>query len=622
MMNRICSTLILFSLIGNINAQTSAVVEITIDAATSYQTIEGFAASDCWTGNYVGKYWNETPKNTIAEYLFSQNYKSDGSPKGIGLSMWRVNLGAGTWEQEDASDIEDISRRAECFLDASGNYDWTKQAGQQWFMQKAKEYGCESFVLFSNSPPVSYTRNGKGYSNGDGNANLQADKYDDFADFMTTVLNHFKEEGIDFRYISPVNEPQWDWKDPSQEGSPWQNNEIKDLVVELDKSLQEKGLDTQILLSEAGQWDRLYQTNGRASNQIYQFFDERSSNYIGDLLSVAPVIAGHSYWTHNTNSQLRSVRQDVKTNAKKYDLNVFQTEWSMLSGGEGLPDADIENASFIDIALFMAKVIHSDLAFAEATSWSYWTSMDMERWNHKNRFLLISLSPNNPYNDIRQSATVADRPTLWALGNYSFFIRPGYKRIQLNGADNLNGLMGTAYLAPDTTQIVAVYVNLSDQVQKIKTGFSNLKNYEPVTNKVYVTSSTYNLKKYGSASSESYSEDRELTVPTRSVTTMVYSLEKKEETGIPVGEKSAFRVYPNFLSAGENVRICLPNTVRGNVSLSLYSIQGQLIYTENAAGSTSDWELSTVNLAQGTYLLKVQIGNQIFIRKLIIFQAR
>ncbi|MDR2805184.1 MAG: T9SS type A sorting domain-containing protein [Dysgonamonadaceae bacterium] len=601
-----------------IQAQTSsAVVEINIDPAQTYQTIESFAASDCWTGNYVGNYWNETPKNTIAKYLFSQNFKTDGSPEGVGLSMWRFNLGAGTLEQGDAGGIEDISRRAECFLDDEGNYDWSKQAGQQWFLQKAKEYGCDNFVAFSNSPLVRYTRNGKGYANGDGNANLQADKYDDFAGYMTEVLKHFKEEGIDFRYISPVNEPQWDWKDPSQEGSPWQNEEIKQLVVELDKSLQEKGLNTQILLSEAGQWDRLYQTNGRASNQIYQLFDRRSSNYIGDLPSVAPVVGGHSYWTHDTNSRLRSVRQDVKTNAKKYDLAVFQTEWSMLSGGEGL--SNIEEASYMDIALFMAKIIHCDLVYAEATSWSYWTSMDMERWNHKNRFLLIALNPGSPpnaYTPVTQSGTVIDRSTLWALGNYSFFVRPGYKRIQIDGANNLNEWMGTAYLAPDTSRIVAVYINMATQAQKIKTQFSNLPDYEPVTNKVYVTSSSYNLKKYGSASSETYSEDRELTVPARSVTTVVYELKKKEGLGISYPETSAFRIYPNPLPAGGTFRVDLPETVRGKVVLSLYSLQGNLIYSENKSVKETKTVTLPFYIQKGIYILKTQSGKNTYQTKL------
>jgi hypothetical protein len=50
---------------------------------------------------------------------------------------------------------------------------------------------------------------------------------------------------------------------------------------------------------------------------------------------------------------------------------------------EGLPG--YEDASYMDIALFMAKVIHADLVYANAASWYFWTAMDMERWCHKNR---------------------------------------------------------------------------------------------------------------------------------------------------------------------------------------------------------------------------------------------
>jgi hypothetical protein len=38
----------------------------------------------------------------VADYLFSQEFDASGNPVGIGLSIWRVNLGAGTLEQAGA----------------------------------------------------------------------------------------------------------------------------------------------------------------------------------------------------------------------------------------------------------------------------------------------------------------------------------------------------------------------------------------------------------------------------------------------------------------------------------------------------------------------------------------
>src|SRR5690606_36786725 len=101
-------------------------------------------------------------------------------------------------------------------------YDWTKSAGQQYFMQKAIEYGCNSFLLFSNSPPVQYTKNGKGWSGSAGYANISPEGYQLFAEYLAHVTDYFiNTKKWNIRYISPFNEPQVKWNTPRQEGSPW-----------------------------------------------------------------------------------------------------------------------------------------------------------------------------------------------------------------------------------------------------------------------------------------------------------------------------------------------------------------------------------------------------------------
>jgi O-glycosyl hydrolase len=489
--------------------------EITIDAGRRFQTIAGFGASDCWTSNYVGQFWEEGPKEEIAKWLFSRNLKPDGSPEGIGLSMWRVNFGAGTMEQGDQSGIADISRRAESFLDAEGGLDWSKQAGQRWFLRKAGAYGVENFVAFANAPHVRFSRNGRGYSPGDGRANIAEDKYGAFAAYLAEAAAHFRDEGIHFRYISPVNEPQYDWKDPGQEGSPWTNAEIKRLLDALDGAIEERNLDARILITEAGDWKYLYEERGRASNQIYEFFDPAGSCYAGSLASLPGIIGAHSYWTHNTNEEMREVRSRVREAAQKYGLEVFQTEWSMLSEGEDFPG--FEAASYMDIALLMAKIIHSDLSYANVSSWSYWTSMDMERWGHKNRFLLVGLypgSPPDPYTPLTQSGAVKAHATLWALGNYSFFVRPGFTRVALDGADNLSGLMGTAYLSPDAKRVAAVYVNMGGEPAGVNAAFKGMKN-PPRETALYITGADQTLQKAPAPGGA-------ISVPPRSIATVVY----------------------------------------------------------------------------------------------------
>ena len=139
-------------------------LKVEVNPAEHHQTIEYFGAADAWSGDFVGKYWSEASKQKIADWLFSQEYDENGNPKGAGLSAWRVNLGGGTLEAPNA-DIFPYHRRAESYLTVDGkNYDWGKCAGHEYWMAEAVRRGSNYFILFSNTPLVQYTLNGKGYS--------------------------------------------------------------------------------------------------------------------------------------------------------------------------------------------------------------------------------------------------------------------------------------------------------------------------------------------------------------------------------------------------------------------------------------------------------------------------
>src|SRR5690349_7168247 len=105
----------------------NAPLTLTIDVNKTYQTIHNFSASDAWSCQFVGN-WPDAKRNAMADWLFSMDTAANGNPRGIGLSMWRFNLGAGSSEQGSASGIRDEWRRAESFLEADGSYNWNKQA--------------------------------------------------------------------------------------------------------------------------------------------------------------------------------------------------------------------------------------------------------------------------------------------------------------------------------------------------------------------------------------------------------------------------------------------------------------------------------------------------------------
>lgn len=469
---------------------------VTIDATQVHQTIYGFGSSDAWNCEYVGQYWT-TYRERIAEYLFSQKVSS-GSPRGIGLSMWRTNLGGGTAEQGDDSDIDDKTRRASSYLDDDGSYDWTRCEGQRYFLDQAVAYDVPSVVLFSNTPPVQYTKNGKGYSSSGSSANLQDDCYDDFADYMATVAAKYISWGYPVTHISPVNEPQYDWDDADQEGSGWTNSQVTQLIKELDSSLTNAGLtDVKILPGEAGDYVYLYQTksDSNRSKIIENLYSSSSSNYIGDLSHADNLVCAHSYWTDGDWSTLQSVRSATASAAESYGVDVWQSEWSMLGDDYSTSEyVGHDDATEMDIALYMSKVIHNDLTVAGVTSWCYWTTLERARWSQKNRFLLISVTPSDGlYGDMENEGSYETTPTLWVLGNYSLFIRPGYKRIALT-LDETHQFFGSAYIADDESQIIAVYSNLTDdeiRLDETHTGWAS----EAASMASYTTTSSKNLKK-------------------------------------------------------------------------------------------------------------------------------
>lgn len=527
-----------------IAGEAQSPTEVKIDITKTFQTIQDFGASDCWTAEYVSDYFSTTQKEKAARWLFSQKMDANGCPEGIGLSCWRVNLGAGSASQGTASNIENETRRVECYLNSDGTYDWTRCDGQQWFMKQAKDYGVEHFLLFSNSAPIYFTKSGKANTNNQSlTCNLKDNRYDKYAEFLATATQHFVDEGYNVTYIDPVNEPRYDWKD-GQEGSPWENSNIAKLAKELDKSITNRNLSTKILIPEASSWDLLYSGTGRASKQINAFFKSSSSTYIGDLPSLAKVVTGHSYWTFGNNSDLKDIREKVRDAAQEYGLEVMQTEWSMLdaapSTSAGFP-ASYDAATKMDIALYMGKLIYCDLNYGNMSGWSYWTAFAQERYSQKNRFYLIRMnaqgdSGEESYGDIKNGGTLTADKNLWVLGNYSRFIRPGYKRVAVDGADEMNDLMGSSWLSPDENTLVTVLVNMNHTTRNISLSLAD-KSIESI--KTYVTNKINNLRLTPALSDASNME-----IPARSVVTVVATLGSSSGINtIKTDNKNDNRIY-------------------------------------------------------------------------------
>lgn len=499
---------------------------LKINDHKTFQEVHSFGASDSWRCEFVGKNWPMEKRNKIADLLFSLENDDAGNPIGIGLSSWRFYLGSGSSEQGDASNIRNVWRRSECFLDSMGQYDWTKCEGQRWFLQAAKKRGVPEFQMFTISPPVFYTKNGFAHSvEKDLSFNLKPDKYNEYADFIADVISHFKnEEDIHFNYISPFNEPQWDWGKGSQEGTPASNEELNRYVKYLSESLNNRALKTKIIAGEAGSINYLYEPieNSNCSDQVNVFFNPESALYIGDFKNLEHTITGHSYFSTWPLENQIAERQKLAKRIEEInpELDYWQTEFCILEKND-----EIEGGWGRDLdmptALYVARVIHSDLCIANARSWDWWTALS--QFNFKDGLIHLDDGLGNGVesdtsklnHQLRFDGNVTETKLLWALGNYSRFVRPGMVRIDVQADTNLSlveqatDMQVSAFKDFRNGKIVLVFINHNKEDKRITFDGIDARNVA-----LYITDETRNLEK-------NKVELVNVAIPKRSVSTMV-----------------------------------------------------------------------------------------------------
>jgi hypothetical protein len=142
--------------------------------------------------------------------------------------------------------------------------------------------------------------------------------------------------------------------------------------------------------------------------------------------------------------------------------------------------------------LYVAKVIYYDLAFANASAWHWWLALSP--YNYKDGLIYIEKSKTDGW--------YTDSKILWALGNYSRFVRPGMRRITVNADPRL---LVSAY--KDARKVVLVIINAQSTDQPI-----TLNSSKTVT--TYTTSQNARLKKKVTMAND-------LLIPAESIDTII-----------------------------------------------------------------------------------------------------
>jgi autotransporter-associated beta strand protein len=478
----------------------------TFNASSTYQTIDHFGAHDSWTGQAYGA-WSTNQRNTMSDALFSQS-------TGIGLSGWYVHLGAGVDSAISSQSYPWNLRTQQTFETGQGTYDWTRNDANQNILADAKARGVEKYMAVVYSPTLRMTNNGKPYPSASGN-NLATGFGNQFATYMADVLEHFKNNPdasrrIDFDYISPLNEPQYNWSGGSQEGNGYLSQSvIRTQINTLYAELQARGLTTGIRSPESGKLQDLYS----GQNYLSQLAGNAGVN-----TKLGNVISYHSYFS-DSDTDMLARRQNVASAMASYPgWNLWQTEYCILGSNASSGLQGSGNDTSMTTALAVARTMHFDLTVANAAVWSYWLAATPWEHNYKDGLVYFS--------DVSQTFQVAK--VGWAFAHYARFVRPGAQRIQFDGANNISGLLVSAWKDATKNDLTLVYVNQLTTNEVVNHTFNNTATLKADYFTPYLT--TDNSRVNVQAQTQ-FLIGQDYTIPARSMVSLVSGTFNEDNTG-------------------------------------------------------------------------------------------
>ena len=347
---------------------------VKVDPNVRHQKFEGWGTSLCWWANHVGG-WSASARNSVVDAVVDP-------VEGLGYNLFRYNIGGG---ENPAHKHMGPFKDMPGFKTAAGMWTWDADANQRAILQRIMERGSEVILeAFSNSPPYWMTKSGCASGSSDGSNNLKDDAYDDFADYLTEVVKHYRDTfGITFRTLEPLNEPNANWwkSNGGQEGCHFSPSNQQTIIKAVQAQLTAKQLTgTVVSASDENSLDDAY-------NNL-RMFDMATIAALGQI---------------NVHSYAGSRRREMRTLANSLGKRLWQSESGPL--GQNLADDS-------EAALFMAGRIISDLRDLEAEAWVDWQFGDPSR-----SWASVTLD------DAKQTFSPLKR--FYMHAGFSRYIRPG-----------------------------------------------------------------------------------------------------------------------------------------------------------------------------------------------------
>ena len=387
-------------------------MKIELCPQKEYQTFKSIGASGAWWAQIVGGWSHideesgKAVRDRIAELLYNKE-------TGIGMGVYRYNIGGGS-KHSGKGVFSQPARATECFEVSPDKYDWNRDKNAVYMMKKCVENGADEVIFFVNSPIERLTKNGLAHNKKHQlfHENIAPKNYTAFAKYCFDVTEHFINEGIPVKYLSPVNEPIWVWNG-GQEGCFYRPRSVKNVFRTFAKELDKRASLKDLKLSGAESGDL------RWFNKSYtrQLLKDKNVRKHLDGVDV------HSYCLPLPlpitipflNNRLGFVKRFRKFMDKKYpDIPVIMSEWTHMQGGRDYG---------MDSALVTATTMHEDFTILNAVSWQHWIAVS--EVDYCDGLIYINLED--------KSFEMTKR--YYVTGNFSKYIKRGAKRIEASSDD-------------------------------------------------------------------------------------------------------------------------------------------------------------------------------------------
>lgn len=406
----------------------------SIDGNDLHQEVDGFGASGAFgqAGRLMA--YPATDRRRVLDLLFCrEQLPPDAAPRdGDGQPVCQTaGMGAS------------VIRNQIKVCGVPGYACWKDQdLDQQWLMRQAQLRGTTRFFATPWSAPGWMKTNGTANNGG----TVRPQLYAAYASYLADYALQMRDLGFPMHAISMANEPE---VTSGYDSMTWNGDQLRDLVRSgIAPVFSVRGVDTKVMLPESVYWS-----------------EDKALPSLDDPAAAArlDIVAAHGYGQRAPGSFSRS---------KAAGKRVWQTEDSNLENGEVPNDPSIENA--VD----WATKIGAYLTGPEVNSWSYWWLVTEKASGEA----LVNLHlPTSTY-------TVNKR--LWAMGNYSRFVRPGWRRIGVT-APASSTVVATAFKDPTSGDMALVVANDGARSQAIDLRLNGLAADELVP---YTTSAEQDLQ--------------------------------------------------------------------------------------------------------------------------------